>query len=82
MTYDKDFGANEERINQESLPENAKEETLKVMLVGSPEAVKSGIRYFYLKHEAEVSDWSRFLPNPSNPDQEVMSILYCKITVQ
>ena len=81
MAYERDFGANEKTIDQKSLPENTKEQTLKIMLVGSPEAVKSGIRHFYLKGEAQVSDWSRFLPSPSDPDEEVMSILFRKITV-
>ena len=82
MTYEKDFGANKETINRTSLAENTKDQILKIMLVGSPEAVTSGIRHFYLTGEAEVSDWSRFLPSPSNPDDEVMSILFRKITVQ
>ena len=92
MTHKKDFGANEENNNQTPLEENIQKQAdltanepqnqqLKIMLVGSPEVVKSAIHHFYLIGEAEVNDWSRFQKSPSNPE-EVMSILFRKITVQ
>ena len=92
MTHKKDFAANEEDNNQTPLEDDNQEQAelstnepqrqqLKIMLVGSPEVVRSAIHYFYLKDEAEVADWSPFQKSPSNPE-EVISILYRKMTVQ
>ena len=92
MPYNKDFGANEENNNQKPLPENTQEQAdltanepqhqqIKLILVGSPEAVRSAILHFHSIGEAQVDDWSRTIPSPSNPE-EVMSILFRKITVE
>ena len=92
MTYNKDFGANEENNNQTPLEENTKEQSdlianepqrqdLKLALFGSPEAVRSGIHYFHVKGHAEAGEWSPLQPCANNPE-EMMSILIRKITVQ
>ena len=92
MAQKKIFDHNEESNNQSALVENIQEQTdlisnepqhqqIKLILVASPEAVRSAILHFHLIGEAEVSDWSRTIPSPSNPE-EVMSILYRKIAVQ
>ena len=91
MTHKTDFGANEQTINQSQLEQNAQKQTdltlegterqlLKIILVGSPEVVRSGILHFYVIGEAEVGDWSQMTPHPSNPD-EVMTISSRKIRV-
>ena len=51
-----------------------------VLLIGSPQLVKSTIHYLHLVNYAEVGDWSRFLASPNNPE-EVMSMLvrYLKV---
>ena len=59
----------------------SKRHTLKHILMGSPEAVKSAIYYYELKGQADIAHWSPLQPNPGNPE-EVMSILVRKITVR
>ena len=92
MTYNKGFGANEETTNQTSLAQSIQEQTdlianepqrqdLKLMLVGSPEAVRSGIHYFHVTGHAETGEWSPLQHCPNN-QEEMMSILIRKITVQ
>ena len=92
MTHEKDFGANEETNNQTPLSENIKEQAdlaanqpqrqqLKIMLIGSREAVKSAIMHFHLTGQAEIGNWSPLEPNPSNPE-EMVSILIRHIKVQ
>ena len=96
MTYEKDFGTNEENNNQpqqsqqsENIPEqtdlSANEEPqrymLKVMLVGSPKAIRSAIHYSHSTRQAEVGDWSPLQPCPNSPG-EMMSMLIRKITVE
>ena len=56
-------------------------QTVKLLLIGSPEVVTSIIHHLQLIGYAEVGEWSRSLPFPSSPD-EVMRILLRKITVQ
>ncbi len=55
-------------------------EPLKHLLIGSPKAVTSTIRYFHQLGYAQVGDWSPLLPTV-NPG-EVMSILSKQILVQ
>ena len=92
MTHKKDFGPNEQAILRSALEQNAQKQThlilegterqlLKIILLGSPEVVRSGILHFYVIGEAEVSDWSQMTPHPSN-SEEVMTILSRKIRVQ
>lgn len=65
--------------NQES-DELPVREPLKHLLIGSPKAVTSTIRYLHQLGYAQVGDWSRLLPTV-NPG-EVMSILSKQIVVQ
>ena len=92
MAHNKDFDANKENNNQPQSAENIEEQTdlignepqrqtLKIMLIGSREVVRSAIMHFHLTGQADVGDWSRLEPNPSNPE-EMMSILVRRITVQ
>ena len=82
MTHKKDFDINEETIERATLTlEGTERQILKIILVGSPEVVRSGILHFYVIGEAEVGDWSQVTPHPSNPD-EVMTLMSRKIRVQ
>ena len=92
MTHKKDFDPNEQIINQTPLIQKVQKQTdlileepkrqiLKIVLVGSPEVVRSGILHFYVIGEAEVGDWSQVTPHPSNPD-EVMTLMSRKIRIQ
>ena len=92
MAHQKEFDTNRETNNQALLAENIKEQAdlaanepkrqkLKLMLIGSREAVKSGIYHFHLTGQSEISDWSPLEPNPNNRE-EMMSILIRHITVQ
>ncbi|MEM6398673.1 MAG: hypothetical protein AAF349_04800 [Cyanobacteria bacterium P01_A01_bin.68] len=55
-------------------------EPLKHLLIGSPKAVTSTIRYLHQLGYAQIGDWSPLLPT-INPG-EVMSILSKQIVVQ
>ena len=82
MTHKKDFDIKEETIVRAALTlEGTERQLLKIILVGSPEVVRSGIIHFYVIGEAEVGDWSQITPHPSNPD-EVMTLMSRKIRVQ
>ena len=92
MTYNKDFGANEDNNNQTVLTQNTQKQAeliakepqrqeLKHLLVGSREAVESAIRHYLLTGQARVGDWSPLQPCPHSPG-EMMSILVRHITVQ
>ena len=91
MTHKKDFDPNEQAISQSALEQNLQKQSglileeprqiLKIVLLGSPEVVRSGILHFYVIGEAEVGDWSQVTPHPSNPD-EVMTLMSRKIRVQ
>ena len=93
MTHKKEFDAIEQAIRQAELEQNISEQDdstvnepqrqkLKLVLIGSSEAVRGAIHNFHLTGHAEVGDWSRFLPSPTNNPEEVMSILIRKVTVQ
>ena len=84
MAHNKDFGANEEAINQTQSDLVAKEpqrRKLKITLTGSPEVVTSTIHSLHLRGYAPVGDWSTLLPTRENPE-EVMSILVRYITIR
>ena len=92
MTYENDFDANGETINQKPLAENIQEQAdlstnepkrqkLKLMLIGSPEAVESAIYHFHLTGHAEIGEWSPLQECPNNPEEK-MSILVRYITVE
>ena len=93
MTQETNFDAIKNAINEALLQVDILEEAdltadepqrqkLKLVLIGSPEVVQSAIHHFHLIGYAEVGDWSRFLPSPTDNPEEVMSILIRKVTVQ
>ena len=97
MTQKKEFGATQETINlieladwieaeadltaDDSIANEPQRQKLRVVLTGSRKVVTSTIHNLQLKNYAQVGDWSRSVPNPSNPE-EVISILVRYITVQ
>ena len=93
MPQERNFDAIQNAINEALLQQNISQQAdliangsqrqkLKLVLIGSPELVQSAIHNFHLIGYAEVGDWSRFLPSPTDNPEEVMSILIRKATVQ
>ena len=92
MPHKNNFDRNEEilkqiRLDEKILEQNqltaneVKRKSLKIMLIGCPEAVMAGIHHFHLTGQAQVGDWCRLQPCPHNPD-EMMSISVRRITIR
>ena len=92
MPQKKEFDIIEQAIRQAELEGDIQEQTdltanqpqrqsLKLLVIGSPEVVNSAIHHLQLIGYAEVGDWSRSLPYPNN-SEETMRILLRKVTVQ
>ena len=82
----------EETTNQTSLAQSIQEQTdlianepqreqVKLMVIGSPEAVRRTIYHFHLTGYAEVGDWSPLQQFPNNPEEK-MSILVRHIMIK
>ncbi|WP_427157742.1 hypothetical protein ACQFX9_19260 [Aliinostoc sp. HNIBRCY26] len=66
-------------LNQSSTQPVSQREKIKHLLIGSPQAVTSTIRYLQVIGYASVGDWSPLLPTANQG--EVMSILIRQIFI-
>lgn len=92
MPHNNNFDRKEEilhqiRLDEQILEQNkltaeeAKSKSLKIMLIGSREAVMAGIHHFHLTGQAQFGDWCRLQPCPHNPE-EMMSIVVRRIWIR